>query len=151
MHEVTFINDLSEFLEYNQIVSLLQDQMVYIGSPKTNSEIINTITLAFKTESSKLMVLSEHGHIIGFAFINVAIGMESAGKYAWLNEMHIHRSYRSKGYGAILLDELKKWCKNNDIKRIIGLADESEKRTIEFYKKNGAEIYPQQVLSIKID
>lgn len=96
------------------------------------------------------MVLSENSHVIGFTFFNVAIGMESAGKYIWLNEMHVHRNYRSKGYGSILLNELKQWCKANNIKRIIGMADNSEVRTLQFYESNGADIYPQQILSIKL-
>lgn len=151
MHEVTFISNMSEFLEYNQIVSLLHAQMDYIGSPKNNEEIVKTIEMAFNTEHAKLLVLSEFSHIIGFAFFNVAIGMESAGKYIWLNEMHIHKTYRSKGYGKILLDELKVWCKENSIKRIMGMANDTDIRTLQFYKNNDADIYQQQILSMMID
>ena len=104
--------------------------------------------MAFKTEHAKLMVLSEFSHIIGFAFFNISIGMESAGKYIWLNEMHIHKSYRSKGYGKVLLDELKKWCRENNIKRIMGMANDTDLRTLKFYKSNDADIYPQQILSM---
>jgi GNAT superfamily N-acetyltransferase len=142
---------MTEFLEYNQIISLLKDQMKYIGSPKTNKELSSTIKLALKTDSSELMVISESGHIIGFSFFNICIGMESAGKYLWINEMHIHENYRSKGYGKILFSEMKKWCIENNVVRIMGMADNSEVRTLDFYRAQGADIYSQDIISMKID
>jgi GNAT superfamily N-acetyltransferase len=141
---------MEEFLEHTQIISLLKDQMEYIGSPKTVEQISRTVKQVIKNENSYLMVISDVGHIIGFVFFNVCIGMESAGKYLWLNEMHIHRNYRSKGYGAILFNAMKVWCNENDILRIMGMADEKEERTLSFYKKQGAEIYNQSIISMKI-
>ena len=151
MIEVSFVNSLEQFLEHTQIITLLQDQMHYIGSPKKNEELVKTIKLAFKSDNAYLMVLSDSGHIIGFAFYNVCIGMESAGKYLWLNEMHIHKDYRNQGFGKILYDKLIEWCKENNILRLMGIADEKEDRTISFYRKQGAEITKQQIISYAIE
>mgnify|MGYP000179465683 FL=1 len=150
MYNVEFVNSIEQFLEHNQIITLLRAQMEYIGSPKTNEELLNTIKLVFQEKNSYLMVITDGGHIIGFAFFNICIGMESAGKYLWLNEMHIHKSYRSKGYGAILYEEMRKWCEENNVLRIMGMADEKEKRTKAFYKKQGADIYSQDIISMKL-
>lgn len=150
MYKVEFVDTIEQFLEHTQIITLLKDQMVYIGSPKTNQELINTIKLVLNAENSYLMVISDEGHIIGFAFFNICIGMESAGKYLWLNEMHILKGYRSKGYGAILYEEMRKWCEENHIVRIMGMADEKEVRTKAFYEKMGADIYRQDIISMKI-
>ncbi len=150
MVEVKFVNCMEEFMETTQIISLLKDQMEYIGSPKTNDQLLKTIQLAFKHDNAHLLVLSENSHVIGFAFFNICIGMESAGKYLWLNEMHIHKNYRSKGYGKILYTEMVNWCKENEVVRVMGMADESEVRTKNFYTQNGAEIYPQDIISTKL-
>ena len=150
MYEVKFINSMDEFLEATQIISLLKDQMDYIGSPKSNVQLLKTIQLAFQHENAHLLVISDNSHIIGFAFFNVSIGMESAGKYLWLNEMHIHKNYRGKGYGKHLFLEITKWCEKNDIVRIMGMADESEERTKNFYIQQGAEIYSQDIISYKL-
>lgn len=150
MYDVKFINSMDEFLEATQIILLLKDQMEYIGTPKSNEELMKTLVLAFKNENAHLLVISDIGHTIGFAFFNVCIGMESSGKYLWLNEMHIHQNYRSKGYGKILYQEIVKWCKENNIVRIMGMADESEVRTKNFYKQQGADIYSQDIISMKI-
>ncbi len=151
MYKVEMVNTVEQFLEHTQIISLLKDQMDYIGSPKTNEQLLKTIKLAFKNENTHLMALDDNGHIVGFCFFNVCIGMESAGKYIWLNEMHIHKHYRSKGYGAILFTELQKWALENDVVRLMGMMDESEKRTINFYKKMDSEIYSQQIFSLKLN
>jgi GNAT superfamily N-acetyltransferase len=148
--QVEMIETMEQFFDHTQIILLLKDQMEYIGSPKSNDELLKTITLALKTDSAHLMVISENGNTLGFAFFNIAIGMESSGKYLWLNEMHIHKDYRSKGYGAVLIDKMKEWCKENKVVRIMGMADESEKRTLQFYQKQGAETYSQDIISIKL-
>jgi GNAT superfamily N-acetyltransferase len=77
--------------------------------------------------------------------------MESSGKYLWLNEMHIHKQYRGKGYGKILYDEMVKWCLDNNIVRIMGMSDKEEKRTENFYLKRGADIYPKDIISMKLE
>ena len=150
MIEVNFINNMTEFLDANQIILLLKDQMEYIGSPKTNEQLMKTIQLAFQNENSKLLVINENSHVIGFAFFNICIGMESAGKYLWLNEMHIHKNYRSRGYGKILMEELLKWCEENEILRVMAMMDESEVRTKKFYQKFNFDIYAQDIISLKL-
>ena len=149
MYEIKFVNSMSDFLEHTQIISLLQDQMEYIGSPKTNTELLNTFKLVFQETNAHLLVISEHGSIVGFAFFNICVGMESAGKYLWLNEMHVHKDYRSRGIGTLLFDEIRKWCKENQVVRLMGIADQSEVRTKNFYKIQGAEINLQEIISVK--
>lgn len=151
MHEIHMVETMTDFLEYNQIIHLLQDQMEYIGSPKTNEQIVDTIKMALGSDNVKLMVISESGHPVGFVFFNVSIGMESAGKYVWLNEMHVHREYRGKGYGSLLFDELKSWCEKHGVLRIMGMADQTEQRTLNFYKKQGSTIYSQEIFSLYLN
>lgn len=150
MVKVELINNMTEFVEYTQIVSLLKDQMEYIKTPKTNEEIKSTIKMMFQSEMAKLMVIEDNGLLIGFVFFNVAIGLQSGGKYLWLNEMHIHQYYRGQGYGTILFNELKKWAKEHDIKRVMGIIDDIDPRTKKFYQKRGTETYSEDIFSIKL-
>ena len=150
MIQTKIVNNMSEFFEYTQIVTLLKEQMEYIGTPKTNEEIKATIRLMFETEHAKLMVLENNGLLIGFVFFNVAIGLQSSGKYLWLNEMHINSQFRGKGYGTILFQGLKEWAVENDIVRIMGIVDNVDPRTRQFYLKQGTEVYNEEILSIKL-
>jgi len=124
--------------------------MEYIGTPKTGEEIKATIRMMFKTENTKLMVLENNGLLYGFVFFNIAIGLQSSGKYLWLNEMHINSQYRGKGYGTMLFDGLKAWAKEQDIKRIMGIVDNVDPRTRQFYIKQGTEVFEEEILSIKL-
>lgn len=151
MPQIEMINNMSDFLEYTQIIKLLQDQMEYIGSPKTNEQIMSIFKLAFASEHAKLMGISESGHMIGFIFFNISIGMESAGKYVWINEMHIHKEYRNKGYGTMLFAALRSWCEEQGIVRIMGMADDSEQRTLDFYRKQQCVSYSQEIFSLYLN
>lgn len=142
---------MTDFLDYNHLIHLVQDQMNYIGAPKTNEQIVQTVRLALSNENAHLMIISDNGYPVGFIFFNVSIGMESGGKYAWLNEMHVHSEYRGKGYGSQLFDGLKSWCKEQNVLRIMGMADESEKRTLRFYQKQGCNTYSQEIFSLYLD
>lgn len=148
MIQTKIINNMTEFLDYTQIVSLLKEQMDYIGTPKTREEIKATIRLMFDTEHTNLMVLEKHGHLYGFVFFNVAIGLQSSGKYLWLNEMHIHEQYRGKGYGTMLFNGLKEWAKDNGVGRIMGIVDNVDPRTRQFYLNQGTDVNKEEILSI---
>lgn len=148
MADIHVIRNMEEFLEYNQLIQLVQDQMEFIGHPKTNKQVMETFALALNHEGAHLIVLSEQSHPVGFVFFNVAIGMESAGKYVWLNEMHIHKEYRNKGFGTKLFDALKDWCEAEGVLRIMGMADETERDTLRFYRRQGCDTYPQEIFSL---
>ena len=47
MIQTKIINNMTEFSDYTQIVSLLKEQMEYIGTPKTRENIKDTIKLMF--------------------------------------------------------------------------------------------------------
>jgi len=151
MAEIKVIHNMTDFLEYNHLIHLVQDQMNYIGSPKTNEQIVDTIKLVLDSPNAQLMVINDNGYPLGFVFFNVSIGMESAGQYVWLNEMHVHSEYRGKGYGSLLFEGLKKWCQNHGVVRIMGMADETEKRTLNFYQRQGCNTYTQEIFSIYLD
>jgi len=150
MIQTKIIHNMTEFLDYTQIVSLLKKQMEYIGTPKTRTDIKETIKQMFDSDHAYLMVLENNGYLYGFAFFNLAIGLQSSGKYLWLNEMHIHSQYRGKGYGTMLFDGLKTWAKDNGVMRIMGIVDNVDSRTKAFYIKQGTEVYQEDILSIKL-
>ena len=150
MHDISLINNMEEFLEYTQIISLLKEQLEYIKSPKTSDDIRKTIELMFKSDMAKLMVISSHSVLLGFVFFNINIGLQSSGKYLWINEMHVHKSYRGKGYGTILFEALKDWAKENNILNIMGIVDDFDERTRNFYLKQDTHIHPEEVFSLKL-
>lgn len=96
------------------------------------------------------MVLENNGVLIGFVFFNISIGLQSSGKYLWLNEMHINKQYRGMGYGTLLFNDLKAFAKSQNIVRIMGIVDQIDERTRHFYIKQGTSVSQEEIFSISI-
>jgi len=61
--------------------------------------------------------------------------------FAELENMCIDDKYRQLGIGTILIDEFKKYCKEEGIQNIKVTALAKNSRAIQFYMKNGFEDY----------
>lgn len=61
--------------------------------------------------------------------------------FAELDNMCIDDQYRRLGIGTLLINEFKKYCKENNIQNIKVTASAKNSRAIQFYMKNGFEDY----------
>ena len=61
--------------------------------------------------------------------------------FAELDNMCINEEYRRFGIGTLLINELKKYCKEINIQNIKVTASAKNSRAIQFYMKNGFEDY----------
>lgn len=61
--------------------------------------------------------------------------------FAELDNICINEIYRNMGVGTLLIDEFKKYCKNQNIENIKVTASAKNSKAIQFYLKNGFEDY----------
>ena len=61
--------------------------------------------------------------------------------FAELDNMYIDEKYRRFGVGTLLINEFKKYCKDNSIENIKVTASAKNSKAIQFYMKNGFEDY----------
>ena len=61
--------------------------------------------------------------------------------FAELDNMYVEDKYRRIGVGTLLIDEFKKYCKEENIQNIKVTASAKNSRAIKFYMKNGFEDY----------
>lgn len=61
--------------------------------------------------------------------------------FAELDNMCINDEYRRFGIGTLLINELKKYCKEKNIQNIKVTASAKNSKAIQFYMKNGFENY----------
>ncbi len=133
---------------------LVKEQMNHIGTNRTVSEISMILMTALNSESNaRLLALEVDDEYVGFTFFNESWGIETGGKYIWLNEIHISKNHRSMGYGTKLLDELKKYCEENHILKILGAVFGDDEGLQQFYFANDFELEEIQLLvhNIKIN
>lgn len=58
-------------------------------------------------------------------------------QYGEINNMLVDSNYRGYGIGKLLIDNFKKYCKDNNINNLKVIASAKNIKAIEFYKKNG--------------
>ncbi len=127
------IDEYSEKTVTNELIDVIEKQMEFINNP-LDIEKIRELLKKHLNKKSKLLVLKEV-EIVGFAFFNIGFGLETGGEYLWLNELHIIKEHRSKGYGAMIMNHLSGYCEENKIKKILGLVSKNN-QAMDYYMKH---------------
>ncbi|OGK58937.1 hypothetical protein A3H84_04410 [Candidatus Roizmanbacteria bacterium RIFCSPLOWO2_02_FULL_40_13] len=60
-------------------------------------------------------------------------------KYLEVENMGVIPEYRSKGIGAMLMENAKKWAKENGYQKLFVNSYFKNQKAIDFYKRNGFE------------
>ena len=93
-------------------------------------------------------VLKEEAEIVGFAYITTFYACEVGGKCLMLEEIHIKKKARGKGYGTAFI----KWVigQHRDVKRVRLEVTADNERAIALYKRLGFQFldYGQMALEL---
>ena len=136
---ITLIEEYSADLISNELLEVISKQMDFINESQSIAEIKSFLkTYLTKDSNAKLLVLEEE-KVVGFAFINISVGLETRGKYIWLNELHIEKEFQKQGYGMKILAYLDEYAGKNNIIKIMGLVSKENNAT-SFYEKYGFEL-----------
>jgi len=97
---------------------------------------------AIESERYISVVAEIDGKVIGYlnGFIRKPNGAY-LGKRAEIDNMCVTEMVRGHGIGTALINEFKKWAKNNDVERIMVEAFSANEKAIAFYQKNGLSTY----------
>lgn len=87
-----------------------------------------------------LVAETSDGEIIGCATVSIQEVIYKGGKYATLQELWVHPSYRSHSVGNSLVCAVENFCRESSIRRLeVCLPDESFQsfdKTYKFYQRN---------------
>jgi len=119
-----------------ELIEIIKSQMEFIGSNISYNEITNFLNENLNIENNAKLLILKDESIVGFCFFNISVGLETKGKYIWLNEVHILKQYRGLGYGNLIIEYLDNYSKENSIKKVMGLVS-NENESKSFYKNNG--------------
>ena len=126
------------FIEYEY-----KDENVW-NSPLKFGNLEEDFELILNDTSTILFAIIEEEKMIGFMNIQCFYSIWSHGKVFFLDDFFIEENFRRKGYGEKALKDLQKYAKKSGIKRIQLMAENTNPRAIEFYRKhkfNEQEIY----------
>ncbi len=137
---------LAETSDKKQVFSLL-DELVsevsrVIGQAKPftdNSTREKFFEEIIKRNDIKVFVIEENGKILGLADLFIIPIMRRGYYQGNIEDFIITENNRGRGIGSKLLNEIKKFCKNNNIKVIKITSSLKLKEAHNFYLKNGGE------------
>ena len=119
-----------QFIEYEY-----KDENVW-NSPLKFGNLEEDFELVLNDTSTILFAIIEEEKMIGFMNIQCFYSIWSHGKVFFLDDFFIEENFRRKGYGEKALKDLQKYAKKSGIKRIQLMAENTNPRAIEFYKKH---------------
>ena len=111
-HIVAYQHD-ENILDFERLVTLVQQQMSFIGYQQSRDEVATEIRNSMKTESRSTFFVAyeDDDSAIGFAYGNICCGLETSGDYFWLNELYVSVESRKQGLGSELLEYVQSWVK----------------------------------------
>ena len=119
-----------QFIEYEY-----KDENVW-NSPLKFGNLEEDFELILNNTSTILFAIIEEEKMIGFMNIQCFYSIWSHGKVFFLDDFFIEENFRRKGYGEKALKDLQKYAKKSGIKRIQLMAENTNPKAIEFYKKH---------------
>ena len=118
------------FIEYEY-----KDENVW-NSPLKFGNLEEDFELILNDTSTILFAIIEEEKMIGFMNIQCFYSIWSHGKVFFLDDFFIEENFRRKGYGEKALKDLQKYAKKSGIKRIQLMAENTNPKAIEFYRKH---------------
>ena len=120
------IQELATFENEPDAVKIDKDTLVKYG---TGSNPLFTCFLAEKNQS-----------IVGMALVYFRFSTW-AGKALHLEDLIVSKAHRGKGYGKALYNAVMKYADNQEVNRVEWEVLNWNKNAINFYKKNGAQLF----------
>ena len=118
------------FIEYEY-----KDENIW-NSPLKFGNLEEDFELILNDTSTILFAIIEKEKMIGFMNIQYFYSIWSHGKVFFLDDFFIEESFRGRGYGEKALKSLQEYAKKGGIKRIQLMAENTNPKAIEFYRKH---------------
>lgn len=112
-----------------------KDENVW-NSPLKFGNLEEDFELILNDTSTILFAIIEEEKMIGFMNIQCFYSVWSHGKVFFLDDFFIEKDFRGKGYGEKALKDLQGYTRKFGIKRIQLMAENTNPRAIEFYRKH---------------
>ena len=129
-------------LSFEQVVTLVQKQMSFIGYRQSRDDVAVEIRNSMKAESRSVFFIAYEEDVIaiGFAYGNICCGLETKGDYFWLNELYVSKDCRNQGLGSELLEYAQTWSKQQGCVYIALVTHPNNPEAQAFYQSQGMEL-----------
>ena len=105
-----------------------------IFTAKTDEELKNDLINVLRNPEKIVLVIEVENAIIGYVEFKYST---KATKSIWIDEIFVDNDYKRKGYGRMLIEEVSKFAKKNNCKRIELNCWSFNENALKFYKNIG--------------
>jgi len=131
--ETASIEDLDEIIDL--IMELFEMQGDYQADREAQEQGIRLILEA--PNRGRIFILRNDLRIIGTVNLLFTISTAMGGMVILLEDFIIHPEHRGQGYGAMMVEHVRKFAKDKKFKRITLLTDKLSKSSQNFFKTQG--------------
>lgn len=127
------------------IVVAVQELLLELGSAPPAAEVLEKVVceLMDDRDAGALLVARSRGDVVGVLAASWQLAIHVPGRYATIQDLWVHRAWRSRSIGADLMTALVELGRERGISRVeVGLPRESFRgiqATEAFYRDNGFE------------
>jgi len=89
--------------------------------------------IAGPTGTSLVLVAVTEEKVVGMASVQALISTAEGGRVGLVEDVIVDRGFRGRGAGALLLERIAAWGRENGLKRLQLLADDNNRPALEFY------------------
>jgi len=131
--ETASIEDLDEIVEL--IMELIETQGDFVADRDRQEAGLRLILES--PNRGRIFVLRNEHQIIGTVNLVFTISTVMGGMVILLEDFIIHPDHRGQGYGAMMVQHVRKFAKDKKFKRITLLTDKLSAASQEFFKTQG--------------
>ena len=131
--EPASLDDLSELADL--LFDLFSQEEDFV--PDREKQMRGLRLILEQPARGRIFVLRSANRIIGMINLLITISTAEGGFVLLLEDLVIDKDHRGQGYGSKLLDYAIDFAKKKDFLRITLLTDRPNKRSLDFYRRNG--------------
>jgi diamine N-acetyltransferase len=95
-------------------------------------------------------VIDNGNNLLGYAIMTYNYDLEFGGIEGIVTELFVAARYRSRGFGAQLIDEIRRFCVQEEISALELQVSRSNRRARSFYRRLGFQTLDRIVMSLEI-
>ncbi|NTW48562.1 MAG: GNAT family N-acetyltransferase [Chlorobiales bacterium] len=122
-------NDIDDLLDLLKILFSIEIDFTFNDTVQREG-----LRLMLEDKASRAVMVAEYGgQVIGMATVQSHISTASGAAVGIIEDVVVKQSFRGRGVGKKLLDEIEAWAKQHGMKRVQLLADRTNDPALKFY------------------
>ena len=93
------------------------------------------LELLLTSDLAQVYVAEQSGRVVGMLTVQILISTAQGGPVGLVEDVVVDAAHRGQGIGEAMLKHLRQWSLRQGLSRLQLLADQDNKRALEFYRK----------------